>query len=334
MLRDERGVYGGLAEGHEKDATKGLSYDELFRQDQREDPLWSGSTSRVHKALGLRDVGIHPGDDLLNFFANAPSDLSYSSYHRHTQLESLLHRKKQEPLWDPLEGIDRYWHESKGEAQQSGDFESRRLEDKKVPNEGCVRIVIPHLMQEGEQAAIGLAMSGLVVTGIVSPQAYEFGWRVGDVVTHINRIPVRSPDEFRQAIIGFSEKHRLKPGVPIIADVWRQPFRSVHHPPPGQVGSFPRTTAASPRQRSICGGPQEAPPQLGRGYVAARGPVFSTSNFDTHPAAPPLSAGVAMGGPGSEGRVAELARENMILKQQLAERWRHAKQQPSKATYC
>merc|ERR1719478_480125 len=101
--------------------------------------------------------------------------------------------------------------------------------DSITPKEGQVRIVVPH-MDKGHEH-LGLGMMGLTVVQIVDPKAYEIGWRVGDEVVKVNRVPVNNELEFREAITRAISRNRLT-ASPLLFDVWREPARSVHHRPP------------------------------------------------------------------------------------------------------
>lgn len=308
MLSDTRGVYGALARGHERDE-EGLSDDALFKRYQRQDSLWDSSELNVRSELGFTNYDNMPteAERLRRALAKAPQDLAYSSYHRHSELGILLRNAAPERRWDPLEGIDRYWPEHKAEARESGDFETKRLSEAPVPKEGQVRIVVPH-MEKGHET-LGLGIVGLRVVQIVDPKAYEIGWRVGDEVLKVNRVPVADGLQFKEAITRAISRNHLT-ASPLLFDVWREPLRSVHHGPHGVApfGTVPRGMPPGipmGHPASSMGLPYPgAPMMLGAPMIPAMpGPPFMMS----------APAG------GLQHRLAALAQENAHLREQLGE---------------
>lgn len=304
MLSDSKGIYGGLPKGHERDEA-GLSYDELFKRDQRQDGLWDSSELNVRSELGFASYDHVPTEDerIRRSLAKSPTDLAYSNYHRHSELGAILQSSAPARRWDPLDGVDRYWAEHKAEKMATGDFESRHLgvglHHAAVPTEGQVRIVMPH-MDKGHQI-LGLGMVGLTIVQIVDPAAYAAGWRIGDEVQKVNRQYVANAFEFKEAISHAISRNKLT-ASPIIFDIWREPARSVHLGPP--AGVVPAGASPYINPGIAVGAPPYAP------YGA---PMMTMHGV-------PMMAGpqVSPADGGLQQRLNALAQENALLKQQLA----------------
>jgi len=258
MLSDAKGNFGCLGKGHERDEV-GHSYDELFRYGQRHDRLWDGSEQNVRRELGFFNYDRRPTEEemIRRSLASLPADLAYSNYHRQSELGALLKTRTPPPQWNTLNGIDRYWTERKEEKVATGDFESRRLEDHDaaVPSDGHVRIVVPDKCTGHE--TLGLGMMDLTVTNIVDPEAHRHGWRIGDRVLKVNRIPVSHALEFKEAVRqAIARNHHGR--SPILFDVWREPaaFRAMQ----GAPALGPPPAAMSPMEMHPHHGPGGVPP--------------------------------------------------------------------------
>jgi hypothetical protein len=274
----------------------------LFKKYKREDSLWDSDVLNVRSELGFVNYDNMPSEAerLRRELAKAPDDVAYSSYHRHSELGVLLRNSAPKHIWDPLEGIDRYWTEHKAEARESGDFETKRLHDAILPQEGQTRIVVQD-MRQGHQI-LGIAMTGLRVVGVVDPKAYELGWRVGDEVLKVNRIPVSNELEFREALSRAISRNRLA-AAPVIFDVWREPLRSAHHNMPMPQG-VPLGT------QSLTFGMPMHPAALTQGPLMMPGPGVMM-----RPRPGPMQSPNG----GLQQHMAALAHENAMLRRQLGE---------------
>jgi hypothetical protein len=318
MLFDERGVYGKLAKGHERDE-EGLSDDALFKRYQRGDVLWDSDELNVRSELGFTNYDKMPSEAerMRRQLAKTPGDVAYSSLHRHSELSSLLHSDAPVHRWDPLEGIERYWREHKHEKAESGDFESRRQGDTNVPKEGHVRIIVPH-MDKGHEM-LGLGLAGLTVVQILDPKAYECGWRVGDEVVKVNREPVANELQFKQAVTRAISRNRLT-ASPLLFDVWREPLRSAHHRQP--PGVLPIVGPPQPLPVGVAGGfvPPMLPSHLMLGAPVPSAPMMPAAPVPLMFRPPmPLVSGPPMPGAGPQEHLARLAEENAFLRARLGE---------------
>jgi hypothetical protein len=304
MLSDAKGIYGGLAKGHERDEV-GLAYDALYERDKRQDVLWDSSELNVRSELGFTRHAPSEGELFRRTLASSPADLAYSDYHRRSELSGLLRNSAPARRWDPLDGIDRYWTEHKAEKAQSGDFETRRMADTDVPKEGLVRIVVSH-MDKGHNI-LGLGMVGLTVVQIIDPEAYAAGWHVGDEVQKVNRVAVANELEFKEAIGRAIARSQIT-ASPIIFDVWREPVRSIHHGIAARA--LPFGAPSSGMQPLMLMGP----PAYGSSMMPT--PVASTmSGPPTMYGAGPMSVPAG----GLQQRLTALAQENALLRGQLGQ---------------
>lgn len=237
MLQDERGVYGGSRAL----PASSMNNDTLFNYFERRDPLWESSELNTRSELGIPGpAGGYSGSS--DFTFDSRRKTADVPGHRNSSLAAALNMSTSDRNWDPLHGIDRYWPESRQEAEAAGDLEERRRRAR-APREGHVRIVVPH-MEKGEEH-LGLIMHGLQVVSIRDPKAIEMGWKVGDEVLKVNRMAVGDAQEFARAMQGAVGANRRNQ-APILVDVWRQPACSVHHgpdapalPPGGPIPNVP-----------------------------------------------------------------------------------------------
>lgn len=71
---------------------------------------------------------------------------------------------------------------------------------------GSKMIVMPKPLEGGR---LGLAVKDLEVLGVIDPAAYAFGWAVGDKILSVNGVPLKTQEEFDDALAAAMQDSRV-----------------------------------------------------------------------------------------------------------------------------
>lgn len=106
------------------------------------------------------------------------------------------------------------------QGQIHGQSLSTHQEPMQIQQERRRDVIVNHPL-EGDRLGINLTSDDLLITGILDPRAQNFGFSVGEHVTHINGVRVESRADFVDALKAAIRNNKLA-GYPVVVQVVSQ----------------------------------------------------------------------------------------------------------------